>query len=112
MNRILAALPLLLVGVLAFGQVDRDELSKGQGTSVTFTNYVGPHNRIDTVEQIVGIGQGLGRGVTAAPGQFTSPASTGSSTRSALQRATSWMPTSSSSKRAPRWTMWPISSAW
>jgi Borrelia P83/100 protein len=71
MNRILAALPLLLVGVLAFGQVDRDELSKGQGTSITFTNYVGPHNRIDTVEQIVGIGQGLGRGVTTAPGEFT-----------------------------------------
>ena len=71
MNRKLAALPLLLVGVLAFGQVDRDELSKGQGTSVTFTNYVGPHNRVDTVEQIVGIGQSLGRGVSAAPGEFT-----------------------------------------
>jgi hypothetical protein len=71
MNRKLAALPLLLVGVLAFGQVDRDELSKGQGTSVTFINYVGPHNRVDTVEQIVGIGQGLGRGISAEPGDFT-----------------------------------------
>jgi hypothetical protein len=65
-----AALPLLLAGALAYGQVDKDELGKGQGTSITFTNYVGPHNRIDTVEQITGIGQGLGRGVRAAPGEF------------------------------------------
>ena len=71
MNRKLAALPFLLVGVLAFGQVDRDELAKGQGTSITFTNYVGPHNRIDTAEQIVGIGLGLGRRVSAATGDFT-----------------------------------------
>ena len=45
MNRKLAALSFLLVGALAFGQVDKDELAKGQGTSITFTNYVGPHNR-------------------------------------------------------------------
>jgi hypothetical protein len=67
----IALLVALLVGASAFGQVDRDELSKGQGTTITFTSYVGPHNRIDTVEQIVGIGQALGRGVSAAPGQFT-----------------------------------------
>jgi hypothetical protein len=71
MNRKLAALSFLLVGALAFGQVDKDELSKGQGTSITFTNYVGPHSVIDTVEQIVGIGQGLGRRVSTAPGDFT-----------------------------------------
>ena len=51
--------------------MDKDELAKGQGTSVTFINYVGPHNRIDTVQQIVGIGADLGRGVGAAPGEFT-----------------------------------------
>jgi hypothetical protein len=71
MNRILAALSFLLVGALAFGQVDKDELAKGQGTSITFTNYIGPHTVIDTVEQIVGIGQGLGRRVSTAPGEFT-----------------------------------------
>jgi hypothetical protein len=70
MNRITAALSLLLVAAAAFGQVDRDELAKGQGANVIFTNYVGPHNRIDTAEQIVGIGQGLGRQVGAAPGEF------------------------------------------
>ena len=71
MNRKLAALSFLLVGALAFGQVDKDELAKGQGTSITFTNYVGPHTVINTVEQIVGIGQGLGRGVTSSPGEMT-----------------------------------------
>jgi hypothetical protein len=71
MNRKLTALSFLLVGVLAFGQVDKDELSKGQGTSITFTNYVGPHAVIDSLDQIVGIGQGLGRGVTSSPGETT-----------------------------------------
>ena len=71
MNRKLAALSFLLVGARAFGQVDKDELAKGQGTSITFTNYVGPHTVINTVEQIVGIGQGLGRGVTSSPGEMT-----------------------------------------
>ena len=66
-----AAALFLLVAGLAFGQVDKDELAKGQGTSVTFINYVGPHNRIDTVQQIVGIGTDLGRGVGSAPGEFT-----------------------------------------
>jgi hypothetical protein len=70
MNRKLTALAFLLVGALAFGQVDKDELAKGQGTSVIFTNYVGPHSRIDTAEQITGIGQGLGRRVSTAPGDF------------------------------------------
>ncbi len=71
MNRGLTVLGLLLVGALAFGQVDRDELNKGQDSGVVFTNYVGPHNRIDTVEQIVGIGIGLGKSVGAAPAEFT-----------------------------------------
>jgi hypothetical protein len=71
MNRKLTALSFLLVGALAFGQVDKDELAKGQGTSITFINYVGPHTRIDTVEQIVGIGRGLGRRVSTAAGDFT-----------------------------------------
>ena len=67
---LVAALILLLASTAAFGQVDKDELAKGQNTAITFTNYVGPHNRIDTVEQIVAIGQGLGRGVGAASGEF------------------------------------------
>ncbi|HUJ76570.1 MAG TPA: P83/100 family protein, partial [bacterium] len=54
----------------AFGQVDRDELAKGQGQNIIFTNYVGPHTTVDTLEQIVGIGQALGRQVGAGPGEF------------------------------------------
>ena len=72
MKKGLFTLALVLVGVAAFAQVDRDELNKGQGSTVTFTNYVGPHNRIDTVDQIVGIGIGLGRAVTSQPGEFGS----------------------------------------
>ena len=70
MNRMLAALSLLLVGAAAFAQVDRNELAKGQGANIIFTNYVGPHARIDSLEQIVGIGQALGRQVTSASGEF------------------------------------------
>ena len=76
MNRMLASLVLLLLATAAFhpaaafAQVDRDELAKGQGTTILFTNYVGPHNKIDTLDQIVGIGQALGRQVTSTPGEF------------------------------------------
>ncbi len=71
MNRALTVGLLLLSSGLAFAQVDRDELAKGQGADVTFTNYVGPHTRIDTVDQIVGIGQSLGRSVGSSPATFT-----------------------------------------
>jgi pyruvate/2-oxoglutarate dehydrogenase complex dihydrolipoamide acyltransferase (E2) component len=70
MNRGLTVLGLLLVGALAFGQVDKDELNKGQDSGVVFTNYVGPHNRIDSVDQIVGIGLGLGKTVGSAPATY------------------------------------------
>jgi hypothetical protein len=66
----LITLAILLVAAGAFAQVDRDELLKGQGANVTFTNYVGPHSVINTVDQIVGIGLALGKPVGTAPGEF------------------------------------------
>jgi len=60
----------LLCATLAFGlQVDKDELNKGQGTNIVFINYVGPHTTVDTLEQILGIGQGLGRGLGSQPAE-------------------------------------------
>ncbi len=62
----------LLAATLAFGlQVDKDELNKGQGTNIVFINYVGPHTTIDTLEQILGIGQSLGRGLGDKPAEFS-----------------------------------------
>jgi len=58
----------LLCAAAAFGlQVDKDELSKGQGKNVVFINYVGPHTTVDTLAQIVGIGQSLGQGLGDKP---------------------------------------------
>jgi hypothetical protein len=71
MKRRLITLAVLLVGTMAFAQVDRDELLKGQNANITFTNYVGPHSVINTVDQIVGIGIALGKPVGSTPGEFT-----------------------------------------
>ncbi|HUI68946.1 MAG TPA: P83/100 family protein [Spirochaetia bacterium] len=67
MKKGVVSLLVLLSATLAFGlQVDKDELTKGQGSNIVFINYVGPHTTIDTLEQIVGIGQSLGRGLGTA----------------------------------------------
>ncbi|MDR0388835.1 MAG: hypothetical protein LBH73_02060 [Spirochaetaceae bacterium] len=42
-----------------FAQIDDEELRKGQ-ERIVFINYEGPHARIETLEQIRGIGTGLG----------------------------------------------------
>lgn len=53
-------------------QVDKQELSKGLGSNIQFVNYVGPHTKIDTIKEIVGIGRYLGAKITAAEaGDFT-----------------------------------------
>ena len=39
--------------------VAEDEIRTIRNTSVEFINYVGPHDRIDTIEQILGIGRSL-----------------------------------------------------
>ena len=62
----------LLCAALAFGlQVDKDELNKGQGTNIVFINYVGPHTTIDTLQQILGIGQALGQGLGNQPAEHS-----------------------------------------
>jgi hypothetical protein len=62
----------LLAATLAFGlQVDKDELNKGQGTNIIFINYVGPHTTIDTLVQILGIGQSLGHGLADKPAELS-----------------------------------------
>jgi pyruvate/2-oxoglutarate dehydrogenase complex dihydrolipoamide acyltransferase (E2) component len=72
MKKGFTALLLLLAGMLAYGlQVDRDELNKGQGSNIIFTNYVGPHSKIDTLDEIFGIGRSLGRNVADKTAEFT-----------------------------------------
>jgi hypothetical protein len=51
--------------------VDEDELSTTKGTSVEFVNYEGPHDRIDTIEEILGIGRALARASRGAGGAAT-----------------------------------------
>ena len=66
------ALLALLVAAPSFAlEVDRDELTKGQGSNITFINYVGPHATIDTVEAITGIGRAMGQGIGDQPAEFT-----------------------------------------
>ena len=72
MKKGFTALLMLLAGMLAYGlQVDKDELNKGQGSNIVFTNYVGPHSRIDTLDEIFGIGRALGRNVGDKAAEFT-----------------------------------------
>jgi Borrelia P83/100 protein len=72
MKKGFTALLLLLAGMLAYGlQVDKDELNKGQGSNIVFINYVGPHSRIDTLDEIFGIGRALGRNVGDKTAEFT-----------------------------------------
>jgi hypothetical protein len=52
----------LYVSLSAFAiDVDQEELSNTKETSVEFISYEGPHDRIDTIEQIIGIGRALAR---------------------------------------------------
>ncbi len=60
---ILIALSLLLP--LAAQTVDETELGAVSGRTIEFINYVGPHDRIDTAEEIRDIGRRLGRAVAS-----------------------------------------------
>lgn len=65
-KRILAFVLALAIMAPAFAQsVAEDELSSVAGRAVEFINYVGPHDRIETVAEIRAIGQSLGRAVAA-----------------------------------------------
>ncbi len=104
MKNTVSVLILLLAAAAAFGQVDKDELAKGQGTAITFINYVGPHSVIDTLQQIIGIGTGLGRGVGSASGEFTFAGKYRLLHVIGAPAGTSWTRTSSSWSRTRRWT--------
>lgn len=65
-NRAIAvcsAFSLLLASAAAALEVDRAELEKGGMERIVFINYEGPHARIDSAEDILGIGIELGRAV-------------------------------------------------
>ena len=73
MRRSLLIVAFFAAAAMSYGlQVDKAELSKGQGADIQFVNYVGPHSVINTIAQIVDIGKGLGRNVVAnKPGEFS-----------------------------------------
>ena len=48
-------------------EVDRAELQSASANSVVFINYTGPHQIINTAEQIRSIGSGLGASISANP---------------------------------------------
>ena len=52
--------------------VDVNELKKvSDDGSIVFKNYSGPHNKIDTIEEIRGIGRYLGRNIEQEPAEFS-----------------------------------------
>lgn len=61
MNKVIAALGLILFLTPCFGiDVEEQELTSVRLGSVEFLNYEGPHSKIETREQIEGIGRFLG----------------------------------------------------
>ena len=73
MRRVAFALFCLVLTAGAYSlQVDKAELSKGQNADIQFVNYVGPHTKIDTLQEIMSIGHQMGAQVTASqPGTFS-----------------------------------------
>ena len=60
---------LILVSALAFAiDVDEDELQELGTRDIEFINYSGPYERIDSIEQIVGIGRSLAGGIDIEAG--------------------------------------------
>ncbi|HON87936.1 MAG TPA: P83/100 family protein [Spirochaetales bacterium] len=57
------------VVLLTAQTVNQDELSSTANKTIEFINYVGPHDFINTVAEIRGIGQGMGQAVRAGTGQ-------------------------------------------
>ncbi|MFP4363273.1 MAG: P83/100 family protein [Spirochaetia bacterium] len=53
-------------------EVDRSELQEEiENTSISFTNYTGPHDQIDTVEAIYGIGSRIGSNILDSEGSYS-----------------------------------------
>lgn len=69
MKKCLAVLALFAVlasgAVLSAQTVAEDELRSVGGRTIEFINYVGPQSRVDTLEEIRGLGAALGRSVKA-----------------------------------------------
>jgi hypothetical protein len=63
---------ILLPASLAAQEVDEEELRELGTSDIDFINYEGPYDRIETDEQIRGIGRALARGVGDEYGEFTS----------------------------------------
>ncbi|MFW6261580.1 MAG: P83/100 family protein [Spirochaetota bacterium] len=60
---------LILVSAVAFAiDVDEDELQELGTRDIEFINYSGPYERIDSVEEIVGVGRSLGEGIDIEAG--------------------------------------------
>ena len=58
---------LLAVAVLIFPlEVDEEEI-RVDASAIEFINYTGPHTQIDTIQEIVSIGAGLGDAVSSSP---------------------------------------------
>lgn len=58
-------------GSVAALDVDEIELSATKDTSVEFINYEGPHSKIETLEEIMGIGTFLGEAIAAGAENVT-----------------------------------------
>jgi len=71
MKKSLVALFLVISASVSGLEVDRAELTKAEGSTINFVNYVGPHSKVDTLEEIYGIGRSLGTQVGAGLGDFT-----------------------------------------
>ncbi len=66
MKRICAVLALVAAAAAVFAQnVAEDELRSVRDRTIEFINYEGPHTRVDTLEEIRGLGAALGRAVRA-----------------------------------------------
>jgi hypothetical protein len=60
------ALVLICTGAVLSGyEVDREELERTGDRHIRFVNYVGPHSKIETYDEIWGIGVALGRRIAA-----------------------------------------------
>lgn len=60
---------LILVSALAFAiDVDEDELQELGTRDIEFVNYSGPYERVDSIEEIVGIGRSLADGIDIEAG--------------------------------------------
>lgn len=63
---LLGFLALMALSISAFAlDVDEAEISTVEGRSIEFINYVGPHDRIDSAEEIREIGRAMGRSIAA-----------------------------------------------